>query len=212
VFKILIKLYLLPCVLCAPISAFANSALGIDAITVCMNFGCKAKQVIAINQNEWDGAANWFSLSAETAEQERNQIKKAVGWMEVIAGRHTPTHNDVGGNLSEGATFPGQLDCIDESLNTDTYLKLFELNGFLKHHKVVERAYRRAIFDQHWSGQIEEVDSGERWVVDSWFQNNGNLPYVQKSKLWEDIPLFTSILDNSQDNSEKQSWLKKVFN
>ncbi len=177
-----------------------------------MNFGCKQKQVIAIKEEEWNGAVNWFSAPARTAQQERSQIKQAVGWMEVIAGRYTPTHKDVGGNFGEGATFPGQLDCIDESLNTDTYLKLFELNGFLRHHKVVERAYRRAVFDQHWSGQIEELDSGERWVVDSWFQHNGNLPYVQRSKLWEDISLLTSLIDSSQEKPEKQGWLQRMLN
>lgn len=195
---------------CAPV--FAESAKGIDAITVCMNFGCKQKQVIAIDESEWMEAANWFASPAQTPAEERVQIKKAVGWMEVIVGRYTPTHKDVGGNFSEGATFPGQLDCIDESLNTDTYLKLFELNGYLRHHQVLERAYRRALVDQHWAGQIQEKDTGKRWVVDSWFQNNGNLPYVQELEAWTDIPLFTSFLDSSQDKSDKQPWYKRVFN
>ncbi len=190
----------------------AEPAKDIDAITVCMNFGCKQQQVISIDQEEWLEAANWFAPPAMTPAEERIQIKKAVGWMEVIAGRHTPTHKDVGGNFSEGATFPGQLDCIDESLNTTTYLKLFEVNGHLRHHEVAERAYRRAIVDQHWAGQIREKETGKLWVVDSWFQHNGNLPYVQEASAWNDISLFTSFLDSSQEKPEKQPWYKRVLN
>lgn len=184
---------LLPCLLFAAAEVSAERApLGIDAITICMNFGCKQQQTVAIKPAEWDGAANWFGVPASTAAAERMQIKQAVGWMEVIIGRYTPTHKDFGGNFRAGASFLGQLDCIDESLNTTTYLKLFALNGLLKHHKVIDRAYRQGFFDQHWAGQIEELKSGERWVVDSWFQPNGKLPYVGQSKLWKTLSLFAS--------------------
>ena len=52
-----------------------------------------------------------------------------------------------------------------------------------------------------WAGQIEEVESGERYVVDSWFQPYGYNPYVQKAEQWGDIPFFfsSSYLDNSPD-------------
>ena len=172
---------------------------GIKNIPVCMNFSCREKQIIWLRLDEWKSVANWFHPPAASAEIERTNIKNAIGWMEVIVGRHTPTHRDVGGDLGNpDAQYPGQLDCIDESLNTTTYLKLFEQNNLLKYHKVVDRAYRRAILDQHWAGQIEVINSGERWVVDSWFQHNGYLPYMQTTEKWEDISLFTANLDSSQ--------------
>ena len=190
-------------------------AIGIDRIPVCMNFSCRDKQIIAISTKEWNSVADWLRQPVSDAEGERLNIKKAIGWMEVVVGRHTPTHRDIGGDLSDlDAEFPGQLDCIDESLNTTTYLKLFEQNDLLEYHKVVDRAYRRAIFDQHWAGQIEVLDSGERWVVDSWFQNNGHLPYIQKNAEWEDINIFfTANLDSSQPKSEKDTtFFSRIFN
>jgi hypothetical protein len=193
----------------------ATPATGIDHIPVCMNFSCRDRQIISISPQEWDSIANWLRQPTINAEGERLNIKKAIGWMEVIVGRHTPTHRDVGGDLADlDVEFPGQLDCIDESLNTTTYLKLLEQNDLLKYHKVVERAYRRAILDQHWAGQIEVLDSGERWVVDSWFQNNGYLPYVQKSEAWEDVNLFfTANLDSSQPKLKKDtSFFSRIFN
>lgn len=201
--------------LCVSMPVFATEApVSIQNLPVCMDFGCKHQQTIALNDEEWKSVANWFQ-DTSSAHTERKQIKQAIGWMEVVVGRHTPTYRDVGGDLmneEKEAIFPGQLDCIDESLNTTTYLKLFEQNGLLKHHKVLDRAYRRAVFDQHWAGQIEALESGERWVVDSWFQHNGFLPYLQRSEEWEDISIFTSYLDSSQPKEEKKSLLRRLFN
>ena len=201
--------------LIGPAPAIANKTpLGIQNLEVCMNFSCRRKDVVSLSEEDWDSVANWLLQPVEDAAAERENIKRAIGWMEVVVGRYTPTNLDVGGDLQNGrVSFPGQLDCIDESLNTTTYMKLFERNGLLKYHTVVERAYRRSIFDQHWAGQIETLDGGERWVVDSWFQDNGYLPYLQETSAWEEIPFFTSYLDTSQKNPEEQkvSFLKRLF-
>ena len=50
------------------------------------------------------------------------------------------------------------MDCIDESVNTTTYLKLFENHGLLRWHRTIERIQRRGIVDAHWAGQIEELE------------------------------------------------------
>ncbi len=203
-----------------PVTASASTAqasgspVSIDHLPVCMNFSCRRKEIVSLSQDDWDSIANWLKQPASDAQTERLHIKQAIGWMEVIVGRYTPSHLDVGGDLQNGAvTFPGQLDCIDESLNTTTYLKLFEQNNLLKYHTVIERAYRRTIFDQHWAGQLRTLDSNERWVVDSWFQDNGYLPYIQRSEEWEKIPFFTSYLDSSQEKpAGKDSFWGRLFN
>lgn len=180
----------------------AGASAGIDAIPVCYDFGCKAKQVVAITETEWREVAGWFRPAARTPEEERRRIRQAVGWMEVIVGRYTPTHRDTGFSLERGGEFPGQLDCIDESINTTTYIGLFERNGLLAHHRVLERAYRRAIFNQHWAAQIVETATGKRYVVDSWFRENGVLPYVQTLDAWLDIPFFFSFRIDDPDEYE----------
>ena len=167
---------------------------------VCYNFGCKTSEIVNLTDKEWQEVVGWFKPAAKTAEQERQQIKQAIGWMEVVVGNHTPTFRDTGLDLDYNGEFPGQLDCIDESLNTTTYLKLFEQHGFLHHHRVLERAYRKAIFDQHWAGRIEEIHTRQQYAVDSWFQRNGILPYMQPIAEWQDIPyFFSSYVDNSNE-------------
>ena len=182
--------------------------ISLAAIPVCYDFGCKKQDTVSLSPGEWQSVADWFDPAAPTPAEEREQIKNAIGWMEVVIGRHTPTHKDLAFDLPpkdyEGI-FPGQLDCIDEAVNTTSYMKLFEMNGLLKHHTVIEAAYRRALFDQHWAGQVREKLTGERFVVDSWFQPNGHLPVVQKSVHWEDITPLSAVVDNSRDEDGKKT-------
>ncbi len=181
-------------------TSFAHAGT-MNGIEVCHDFGCKHTTMVDLPEDEWKSIAGWFSPAAENAAEERLQIKKAIGWMEVVIGRHSPTFRDIGLDLENNldAEFPGQLDCIDESINTTNYLKLFEQEGLLRFYTVSERAYRKAIFDQHWAALITDRESGESWVVDSWFQDNGYLPYIQRVESWEDISFLSAIVDNSPD-------------
>jgi len=169
----------------------------LDAVPICYNFGCNTKQLIKINPREWAEVRSYFEPAARNAEEERTQIQRASGWLEIIAGRHTPIYLDRGqNNLDHGSW--GQMDCIDESTNMDTYLHLLERGKLLKFHKVLERAYRKTMWDQHWAGQVQDLATGQRYVVDSWFHDYGYLPYVQKTEEWLDIPFFfSSYIDNT---------------
>lgn len=111
-------------------------------------------------------------------------IRQAIAILESIAGAHTPTHLDRGRNPIVD-DWPGQMDCIDESMNTRRYLDLLQERGLLHWHRAVERAYRAPyIFDQHWAGQIIERETLDRYVVDSWHLDNGHPPYIQALNDW----------------------------
>lgn len=183
-----------------PAAGAAEETITPDAIPICYHFNCNTRQVVAITPEEWAQVAGWFAEPARDAEQEREQIRKAAGWLEVVVGRHTPIYLDLGQDR-EPESHLGQMDCIDEEKNVTTFLTLFQNQGLLRFHRVVEPAYRRTAWDQHWAGQIEEMESGERWVVDSWFQDFGHNPYIQKTEQWSDIPFFfsSSFKDNSPD-------------
>ena len=157
-------------------------------VPICYGFSCQTRVVISVTPAEWQSVVGLFSPAAPTPADERQQIREAIGWMEVIVGNHTPTHLDRGLNLEkEPPEKLGQMDCIDESINTTTYLTLFEQQGHLRWHRVIEPAYRRSMFDAHWAGQIEEVETETAFVVDSWFRDNGMLPYIKESSVWKDL-------------------------
>jgi hypothetical protein len=188
---------------------------GLDGIEICHGFNCRIKESVSISENEWNQIKAFFRRPAENAEMERDQIRRAAGWFEVIIGRYTPIHLNKGGNNFPGrfdtvrlekdrveylGSAEGQMDCIDESLNMTTYLTLMEEAGLFKYHRVVERAHRRSAVDQHYAGQIEEIDSGARWVLDSWFYDHGRLPYLEEAEEWHDIPfLFSTSFPRAAD-------------
>lgn len=163
----------------------------LDAIPVCYDFGCKKLDTVNLPQAEWQQAASWFLPPAKTPKQELHQIKQGVQSMEILIGRHTPTHKDLALNLPLSDNwrelFPGQLDCIDEAINTTTYLRLFEQHGLLKHFEVLDAAYRQALFDQHWAAQIREKSTGNLFVVDSWFKGYGFPPSIQTGENWHNL-------------------------
>ena len=168
-------------------------------IPICHGFGCNIESTISLSTAEWRSVADWLKANAPNPSTERDHIRQAIGWMEVLVGRHGPGRKDRALDLKHVAYRTGQMDCIDESINTTTYLKLFAKHNLLRWHRVVERIQRRALFDAHWASQIEEIQTGDRYVIDSWFQDNGLLPNVQKTEDWADIPFYTALHDNSAD-------------
>lgn len=164
---------------------------------VCYDFTCKTEEVVTLSPSHWQSVLDLFDDPVATPHEERLIIQRAIGRMEQLAGFHTPTHRDLARNYTGEdnrlAELPGQMDCVDESINTTTYLELFEERGLLTHHRVVERAYRRALLNQHWAGQVEEFESGRRYVIDSWFFDNGEVPYVLTSEEWNDISPFRRV-------------------
>ena len=190
--------FFLTTTLCS-LSGWARASPIYHNIPICHGFGCNIESMVSLSISEWRSVSGWFKANASDPSTERDQIRQAIGWMEVLVGRHGPGREDRGLDLKHVAYRTGQMDCIDESINTTTYLKLFEQQSLLRWHRVVERIQRRALFDAHWASQIEEIQTGDRYVIDSWFQNNGLLPNVQKTEDWADIPFYTALHDNSTD-------------
>lgn len=168
--------------------------IGSPRYDVCYDFTCSTSETVTLTVRQWATVVEIFRPPAASAKEERRRIQQAVGRMEQLSGFHTPTHRDLPRNYTgeddELAGLPGQMDCIDESINTSTYLELFENHRLLTHHRALPRAYRRALFNQHWAGQVEELATGERYVFDSWFLENGREPYVVHADDWKDLSLF----------------------
>ena len=160
---------------------------------VCYDFACKSSALVQFSQQDWGKVVGLFYLNADASE-ERQRMREAVATMESLVGNYTPTHQDVGrnwpANTDSTSLPPGQMDCIDESINTSTYLKLLEKEGLLKFHLVRERAYRRSFLTQHWAAQVVETANGQHYVIDSWFEDNGELPILVHDKVWHDLGLF----------------------
>lgn len=155
------------------------------SVDICYDYACNTRSRITLSMEEWRRIAALFQ-DVRSSVQERQSIRQAIALMEQAAGRQTPTFRDRGGNnkLMDDEE-AGHMDCIDESTNTTSYLHLFERNGLLSKHRVRERVSRAPyIFDVHWGAVIEEIGSGRRYVVDSWFFDNGQPPVIQPLEDW----------------------------
>ncbi|WP_295511086.1 hypothetical protein [Accumulibacter sp.] len=173
-----------------------------EAVSVCYNYGCPA-QAEVIYADEQLAQVQTLLAAARTAADERQALSLAVGWLLGWAGQQTPVSADRGGNTADDGV-EGRMDCIDHSTTTTRLLRLLEARGWLRFHRVLEPVSRvRYLFQVHYSAQIEEtgavepvVDSAAevkranaeveaaRYVVDSWFRDNGQPAVVIALQDW----------------------------
>lgn len=153
------------------------------AFRVCTDFHCDLTVPAALTEAQWQQISALFQTHA-SAEQERDEIRRAIALLEELAGRITGTWRDKGGNFHLGSR-EGQLDCIAESRNTTTYLRLLEDARLLRWHSVEDRAMRRRwLVSDHWTAVIRERPGGGRFAVDSWYRDNGEPPCIQPLEDW----------------------------
>lgn len=160
-----------------------------SGVPVCFHHGCESVKRIRLQDEQWQQATQYFAPPAGDAAAEREQIRQAIAEMERIAGELAGTAHDRAGDLASFGTLKPQMDCIDESSNTTTYLTLFEQAGLLRWHSVQPRATRGYLFWggwPHYTAMIRDKQTGKQWVVDSWFRDNGELPDVVDLATWKD--------------------------
>jgi len=184
-----------------------------EAISVCYNYGCAAEQLVTYSESQLAWAREML-ISAATAEGERQRLALAVGQLYGWAGEQSPIWRDRGGNYADEGV-QGAMDCIDHSTTTTRLLRLLEVRGWLRFHRVLEPVRRtRFVILEHVSALIEEVPprwpprdvpvgappdyaplspgwdapdaaaAPRRFVVDSWFVDNGQPAVVLPLEEW----------------------------
>ena len=149
----------------------------------CYDFGCKSTQELHFQASHWDQIRSIFDHGIDNSESERQAIRRAVALMERISGEMSGTHLDKAGNWP-GYDLPRQMDCIDESTNTYQYLNALQQLDLLRWHEVDLKQRRIVWFATHWTATISEIGSDEVYAVDSWYRDNGEMPYIQPIADW----------------------------
>ena len=175
---------------CLLLMLLSSPALAMPYFVQCYDFGCKTTFEIHYSDADWQSVRAVFGDEVVDAASEKQAIRRAVALMERISGEHSGTHLDKGGNYP-GSDIPRQMDCIDESTNTYQYLHALQQLELLRWHRVDLKQHRLVWFADHWTATIRELDSGDVFAVDSWYQDNGMLPYIQPIEDWRrkrDLP------------------------
>ena len=141
--------------------------------------------------NNGEKIDSMLTISSISSADERNSLTDAIGYIETIIGKQTNTEFDLGGtfniylNLSNGKS--EQMDCIDESTNTLLYLRILEQHQKIVWHDVVGLSSRgglRAGYP-HTAVLIKEKESGQKFIIDSWFHGNGQPAEVVEYRKWK---------------------------
>jgi len=173
-----------PALLPALALATAAAAQPPPIVNVCWDYGCDRNERVVVPLAGWERIRALFRPAAPSPARERERVAQAIALFEQSVGPLTGTDADRYGNVV-GSGRPGQMDCIDESRNTDGYLRVLAERGLLSWHDVGRRRERlKWILDQHWTAVIIDHTDGRRWAVDSWFLDNGKRPYVQPLDAW----------------------------
>lgn len=154
-----------------------------ESVDICYNYDCAVHAKVQISNGQLRNLRKLFSR-VRTAQQERVALSRGVGLLEIFAAKQTPTGKDKGGNLADNGV-DGRMDCLDHSHNTTAYLQLMRRNGLLSFHDVLEPVMRAPyVLNAHWAAQIVEHPSGQKFVVDSWFLDNGASAVVYPLQAW----------------------------
>ena len=160
----------------------------------CSDFGCKSTREIRFEAEQWRQIRQLFEHEVDDSASEKQALRRAIALMERFSGEISGTHLDKAGNYP-GADIPGQMDCIDESTNTYQYLFALQELGLLHWHRVDQKQRRIVWFITHWTATIREIDSGRIFAVDSWYRDNGELPYLQPLPDWTQKRDFPALFN-----------------
>jgi hypothetical protein len=153
------------------------------SVDVCYNYDCAVHANVRFTSTQMRDIRGLFSL-VTTPRQERDAIALAMGLLAGYTAQQTPTGNDKGGNVNDGDV-DGRMDCIDHSHNTTAYLQLLKRFGFLAYHDVLSPVERAPLLlNAHWGAQIMEYRSGDKFVVDTWFRENGAPAVIYPLEAW----------------------------
>jgi hypothetical protein len=155
-----------------------------DDFRVCHGYGCKLATRVALSADEWQRVRAAFEPVASTASGERRQIAAAVAILEIEVGRRTGTavHQRREINLGDLS----QLDCIDESVNTWTYLTMLAEDGLIRMHRVDGLAHSGSFVELsvHNAAVIRRTTTGTPYAIDSMLVDAGEPPPVVPLKVW----------------------------
>jgi hypothetical protein len=167
-----------------------------NTIWLCHAYGCQEQTRLAFTQTNIKDIAALMTKTkkADTPFEERRAVAYAVAWMYVYTGKIVGTIADRPGMDYDGSGDPTQMDCVDHSTNTTSFLLVLQHNGLLKHH-TVGRPFAKGNILQgvshwpHWTAILLEKSNSQRWAVDSWVWPIGENPIVVEAEKWYNVDL-----------------------
>ncbi len=168
----------------------ANYAAPAKLIKLCSGFGCAIEEKFSFNAEDNEVLRQIMGKNTQSPADERASIALAIGEMEKMTRNKLRFRPDQAKANARYNGIRGQMDCVDESLNTTSYLFHLKSLGLLKHHNPDKHfAERGLIIDgryPHKSATMRDA-SGKRWTVDSWYRENGQSAQIMEYAKWRQV-------------------------
>jgi hypothetical protein len=151
----------------------------------CYGNSCRLHGQVHLSPEQWEQVRAVFEPPPADALAERHDVERAIAVLERFTGAQTGTSEDAPG-MGVHLNPDGQLDCIDESTNSTSYLRMMAKDGLIRFHDVGFPAHRFVL--SAWgpsdAATMRETASGKRYAVESYFRANGEPAYVLPLDLW----------------------------
>lgn len=158
----------------------------VQHFSICFGGTCSQRATVGLSREEWSRVRSTFTPAPTTAAAEREAIRRAIALLQRIVGPKTGTAHNLGENRGHG--LPGQMDCVDQSIDTSVYLTLLQKDGLLHWHRLAGRSTRgpfTAVMQwPHSTAVIVDTDNHVEYAVDAWFLDNGNPPFIVPLRKW----------------------------
>ena len=188
---------------------FAHSGATPASFYVCYGYSCKYSARITLHEEEWqsvralldppstNGSVEGRQLRVEELQStrglidppsdealERRRVSLAMArFDQLVAARiGTLVHQRREYNAGD----PSQYDCIDESINTWTYLTILDHEGLLRYHYVGGLAHAGTVldFDVRNTATLVATADGMSYAIDPTLVDVGEPPPVVKLQNW----------------------------
>jgi hypothetical protein len=156
---------------------------------VCRGFNCTERSHATLSLQQWRRVTAVFKPRAKNAAHERQQIARAVALIEAIVApqtgiaAHQWTHQNmlIMPNLGDLT----QLDCVDEAVNTWTFMTLMERGRLFHFHRVAQLASAGSLTDPFMrnTAVLEEIN-GSYFAIDASLVDNGVPPPIMPLATW----------------------------
>ena len=173
------------------VDAYAPITPSVANLSVCHGYGCQFRSQVRIEPDMRTEIAKLYYPAPKNAAEERTRLARAIALFEIRIGAALGTSRD----RYAATTFnknndPGQLDCIDETVNTTSYMRLLANLGLMRFHVIGTAAQRGSVSGFAYNdfitntAVIAEINSGAEYAVDSYFYANGREPKIMKLADW----------------------------
>jgi len=161
-----------------------------QSLTLCEGYSCHFGVHVALSSSEWAQVKAIFEPQAADATAERDRVARAVETLDLLVARHTGTAVQQRRDwINRGD--PSQVDCVDHTVNTVTYLRLFYDARLLHWNHPGEPAHRGSIigWDVANTAVLVENESNRGYSIDTALGDVGLPPYVIPIEQWVAGPI-----------------------